>query len=65
MRKNRTITPGIYQGLAYISESIIQEIKEMKRTGKLHSIKIGGIVPESEGSEQRVEQNCECALVMS
>lgn len=65
LRKNRTITPGIYQGLAYISESIIQEIKEMKRTGKLHSIKIGGIVPESEGSEQRVEQNCECALVMS
>ena len=65
LRKNLTITPGIYQGLAYISELTIQEIEEMKRTGKLYSIKIGAIVPESEWDEQSLDQDCEYALVMS
>ncbi len=65
LRKNRTITPEIYQGLARISQSTLQELENMKHTGKLHSIKIGAIVPESERIEHKVDQYCEHALVMS
>jgi aminoglycoside phosphotransferase family enzyme len=65
LRKNRTITPSIYQGLARISKSSIQQIEHMKRTGKLYSIKIGATVSESEWDEQSLDQDCEYALVMS
>lgn len=65
LRKNLAITPGIYQGLAYISQSTILELEKMNRTGELCNIKIGGIGPEGEENEQGAGQNYEHALVMS
>jgi aminoglycoside phosphotransferase family enzyme len=64
-RKNNSITPGIYQGIARILQPTLREIEEQKHAGKLQSITIGSIMHDDEQIEHISEQDGEYALVMS